>query len=291
MKKAIVFGANGYLGRHICKYLSDDDISFVPTGRSANSVDNHPNYVQVDLTDPSSIDQLDLDVDVIFQFAGLTGTQTGEAAETEYHQVNVTGLENLLSQCPKRATIVFPSSRLVYKGIRDTPLSEDAEKESKTPYAGSKNEAEQLLQQSGHDHMIFRVCVPYDNQIDANYSYGTIGFFIGKAKAGEDITLYGDGSLKRTFTNVRDIVRIILEVLQLPEAINNVYNIGSNDHLGLLEVANLVAGKFGVGVTHIDWPAAALAIESGDTIFSDERLKSTIDLKYEHRLKDWINSL
>lgn len=291
MKKAIVLGANGYLGRHICKYLSDNDISFVPAGRSADSVDNYPDYVQVDLTEPSSIDQLDLDVDLIFQFAGLTGTQTGEAAEAEYHQFNVTGLENLLSTCPKRATIVFPSSRLVYKGVRGTPLSEDAEKEFKTPYASSKNKAEQLLRQSGHDHVIFRICVPYDNQIDDNYSYGTIGFFIGSAGAGKDITLYGDGSLKRTFTNVRDIVRIMFEVLQQPEAINNVYNIGSNDHLSLLEVANLVADKFGVAVTHIDWPEAALAVESGDTIFSDERLKSTIDLKYEHRLEDWINSL
>ena len=47
-----------------------------------------------------------------------------------------------------------------------------------------------------HSHFtIFRICVPYGNLIDELYSYGTIGFFINRAMKGQNITIYGDGSL------------------------------------------------------------------------------------------------
>ena len=47
MQKAIIFGANGYLGRHLAKALKANNITFIPTGRSANSIDNYLSLIHI----------------------------------------------------------------------------------------------------------------------------------------------------------------------------------------------------------------------------------------------------
>jgi len=207
--------------------------------------------------------------------------------------VNEKGLQNILDCCVGfSARVVFPSTRLVYKGIPNIPLLEDSEKEAKTIYATNKNNCEKMLQyyHQRHqlDYTIYRVCVPYGNLIDEVYSYGTIGFFMSKARKSENITIYGDGSLKRTFTHIEDLIQIILQSCLLEETKNETYNIGSNDHLSLLEVAIMVAEKYQVEVEHIEWPTEALLIESGDTIFNDEKLQAVFPYHFKHKLKNWI---
>ena len=65
MKKAILFGVNGYLGRHIAYFLKQYNIEFIPTGSSKNSIDNYSNYLQVDITDKTQLQQLDFNVDLV----------------------------------------------------------------------------------------------------------------------------------------------------------------------------------------------------------------------------------
>ncbi len=293
MKKAILFGANGYLGRHIAYFLKKNCIEFIPTDIAETSIDNYSNYQRIDVTKKNDLQQLNFNVDYVFAFAGLTGTKSSPEIIEKFTQVNEQGLTNVIESCKnvKNIRIVFPSTRLVYKGVENTLLKEDSEKESKTIYAQNKLACEQLLITSNIDYTIFRICVPYGNLIDEAYSYGTIGFFINKAKNNENITLFGNGKQKRTFTHVSDIAQSIIESIKLDATINDVYNIGSNDALSLLEVANLVALKYTVDVEFIDWPEEALKIESGDTIFDDEKLRKKTNYKYKHSLKKWISEI
>ncbi|MDG1476879.1 MAG: NAD(P)-dependent oxidoreductase [Vicingaceae bacterium] len=293
MQKAIVFGANGYLGRHIAHFLKQQEIEFIPTGSSEKSVDGYPNYKQIDVSNIAELQQLDFNVDFVFAFAGLTGTGSSPEIIERFTKVNELGLANVVTCCEsaKVGRLIFPSTRLVYKGVENTPLKEDSEKEAKTIYAQNKIACEKLLAQSNVSYTIFRICVPYGNLIDTNYSYGTIGFFIGKASKGENITIYGDGSLKRTFSHVSDIVQVIFDSLSLSETVGQIYNIGSNDDLSLLEVAQLVAEKYGVSVEFVDWPESALSIESGDTIFDGSKLQQVTSYQYQDRLTDWLEKI
>ena len=293
MKKAILFGANGYLGRHIAHFLKEQDISFIPTGSSIESIDNLPNYQKIDITKKEDLELLDFNVDYVFVFAGLTGTKSTPELIEKFTKVNEIGLSNVIECCKgiKGLRIVFPSTRLVYKGIENTPLKEGSIKEAKTIYAKNKLVCEDLLNKSTIDFTIFRICVPYGNLFDGAYSYGTIGFFINKALKGESITIYGNGELKRTFTHVKDISEIILGAVKLESTKNNIYNIGSNDALSLLEVANLVASKYKCNIEFVDWPEEALRIESGDTIFDDGNLQNQFDYNYQHSLDNWINTI
>lgn len=296
--KAIVLGANGYLGRHIAHFWKNAGNELMPCGHSTSSIDDHSNYQSIDISNFDEVQSLDFNVDYIFVFAGMTGTSIGFDQYQQFVNVNELGLLNVLNHhknTESKARIVFPSTRLVYKGVKDKFLKESDEKEAKTVYAQNKLACEGYLKMYADyfdiPYTTFRICVPYGNLFDDSYSYGTVGFFLTKAKNKEDITLFGDGTLRRTFTHVEDISRIILQAINQEESINQTYNIGSEDNLSLKEVASLIAEKEDVGVSFVKWPEQALKLESGDTIFDGEKLKSLTNFEYSHQISNWIKSL
>jgi UDP-glucose 4-epimerase len=140
----------------------------------------------------------------------------------------------------------------------------------------------------GIDFTIYRICVPYGNLFDDAYSYGTLGFFLEKARKGEDIALFGDGSIRRTFTHVEDIARLIIESVQIDGTRNGIFNIGGED-LSLLEAAMLVAEKYDVAVKHVGWPEMALMLESDDTVFDGSRLNSLVSYENRFSVKKWLS--
>lgn len=298
MKSAIVFGANGYIGRHLVKGLINKGIETLACDLSDFSIDKVEDYSQVDITKESEITKMDFSVDYIFIFSALTGTIEGFSNYNNFIEVNEVGLLNILDHyvsVKSHARLIFPSTRLVYKGVKNTPLHESAEKLPKTIYAQNKLSCENYLKiyqnMFNIEFTIFRICVPYGNSFDNKFSYGTIGFFLKKALNNESINLFGDGLAQRTFTHVEDIVSAILLAIDRKESKNDVFNIGSKDHNSLFDIANLIAKKFEIDVIFSDWPENALKLESGDTIFDDRKLKSLIGDSYRHTFADWVETL
>lgn len=297
MRKSLIFGANGYIGRHITHSLYKQGFKVIPSGKSPTSIDGYSTYIQADITDKMQLKKIDFDVDEIYILSGLTGTDTDKETSAKMHEVNEIGLANILEQhqsSKSKALLIYPSTRLVYKGKTNEFLSEDDEKLPLTPYAVSKLNAEDLLQQyalkTSCNYVIFRICVPYGNLFDRDYSYGTIGFFLRKVKKQQPITLFGKGLQKRTFTHIEDISNIMTSVYPNKNCYNTVFNIGGNDHLSLAEAAELFSKKFGVAIEFIPFPKAAQKVESGDTIFSDKNWQACSPYLYQHHLKTWLNN-
>lgn len=295
--KAIVLGSNGYIARHLVQALVEQSVEIVPCGRSPVSIDKRRNYLQIDIADAQSVARLDLEADVLFLFAGLTGTAVGFTKYDEYVRVNQLGLMHVLDAVRRKnpsIRIIFPSSRLVYKGKKDLPLTESSEKEFKTLYALTKFAGEATLEMYrnafGLTFTTYRICVPYGNLLGGGYSYGTIGFMLDKAMNGEAITLFGDGGQKRTFTHVEDICRSILDTAFSKTTHNQTYNIGG-ETLSLNQVASMIAQKYGVEVLYKEWNALDLAIESGDTIFDSSKLDALLPTPRRYRFQDWLNTL
>lgn len=288
--RCAIIGGRGFIGRHLAYYLKKQR-------HDVQSYDlNGEDGQRVDMTDWRSVCRLDLSVDYVFMFAGLSGTFTGFDAYEKYVGINELGLLNLLDairQSAFRPKIVFPSTRLVYKGS-DKPLKEDDEKESKTIYAVNKLACEGYLR-AYHDsfdipYTIFRICVPYGNLLSADYSFGTVGFFIQQAKTGKDITLFGGGSVKRTFTHMEDLCYQVTCGAFHPNSTGNTYNVGG-ESLSLHDAASIIAGKYGVKVTAVPWPEKDLRIESGHTCFDDSKIRSLLGINSYKRLVDFTNDL
>ena len=296
MKKIGVIGANGYIGKHIVSYLQRYYDVNVDSYDIVAECDL-PNYHKVNLTDKESIKGLNLDLDYIFMFAGLTGTYNGFNEYQKFISINELGLLNLLDAIKNseyRPKVIFPSTRLVYKGI-DKSLKEDDLKECKTIYAANKLACEGYLQ-AYHDsfdipYTIFRICLPYGNLLSTDYSFGTVGFFIRQAKAGKDITLYGGGNIKRTFTHMEDLCYQIIEGSFQHESNGQTYNVGG-ETLSLHDAAEIIAAKYGTKVTEIPWPERDLRIESSHTYFDDTKIRSLLrNMNPYKKLSDFTNDL
>lgn len=293
MKKCAIIGSKGYIGSHLNWFLQQHGI--IPMCYDVIEC-NEFYYKQVDLTNTKDINKIDLDVDLIFYFVGLTGTYAGFDHYEKYISINEIALLNFLTAIKNsqhRPKIIFPSTRLIYKG-RDKPLKENDTKETKTIYAVNKLACEGLLQayKASFDipYTIFRICIPYGNLLSKDYSFGTVGFFINKASAGLPISLYGGGNTKRTFTHMKDLCHQITTVSFMDESNGEIYNVGGETLL-LKDAAAIIADKYKTTVVSTPWPERDLRIESGDTYFDDSKIVSLIGSVEYKKLKDFRNEL
>lgn len=295
----IVLGANGYIGRHLCFYLDQMGWDVKAYGKNDS---RHPSlpltipYSQLDITDEKNVQSIDWLADFIFHFSGITGTKVSFDQYDEFTRVNELGLLNVLNalkDLKSKPRVIFPSSRLVYKGSTSA-LREEDEKEAKTIYAANKLNCERFLEtynsQFHIPYTVFRICVPYGNLLDESFSYGTIGFFLNQAISGKTIVLYGDGQLKRTFTPIESLCCQIEEVAKNEISINEKYNIGG-ETMSLANAAQIIAKKYNVEIEYTPWPKEDLKIESGDTVFNDMKISKIITVKSSSSLKEWISTI
>lgn len=295
MKKVAVLGANGYIARNLIYVLKRDypDFELVLYGREEPFLDGEGNYYAIDMTDVDSVKGIDLDVDIIFMFVGRTGSANGFDEYDSFIDINERTLLNLLSEYRRqrsKARIIYPSTRLVYKG-KLGPLKEDAEKEFKTVYAINKFACEQFLEQYHRvydvQYTILRICIPYGTLIPEASSYGTAEFMLSKATKGENISLYGDGSVRRTLTYMDDLCVSMIEAALSEDCANDVFNVGGEDY-SLKEMAELIAQKYSVNVDYVPWPDVAEKIESGDTVFDSSKLDALIGPYTKSKFTEWV---
>lgn len=279
MKKIAIIGSKGFLGKHIEWYFRQNTNYLIETYDCIQG--NERFYTQIDLSNPESVKCINVDTDYIFMFSGLTGTYMGFDNAERFLKVNEQGLINLLNHIrlsKYRPKIIYPSTRLVYKG-RDSALTEEDEKETKTIYAVNKIACENYLYAYYNSfnipYTIFRICIPYGNLLDKNYSFGTIGHFLKMAQNGQNITLYGNGNLKRTFTHIYDVCYQIIEGGLMSKSDGGIYNVGGETY-SLKEVAEFIATLYNVKITEIPWPDKDLQIESGHTYFNDLRIQKLL---------------
>jgi UDP-glucose 4-epimerase len=294
--KCIVFGSNGYIGRHLVQFLIQAGNSVQALDIQDSSIISNISYRTVNVATPDSLRDIDWDVDSIFLFSGITGTYESFNNYQQFVTINELGLLNILTDIRNsrsRPRIIFPSTRLVYEGS-DIPLKEVDAKKPKTIYAVNKIACESLLEIYGNTFdipfTIYRICVPYGNIIGSEYSYGTVGSLLKQAKTQAVIKLYGDGSLRRTFTHVEDICRQIISSCSDEGSLNETFNIAGEAY-SLRDISSLIADKYGARLVFTEWPENDRRIESGHTVFNAEKLFSRYHLALKRRFPDWINRL
>ena len=158
-KKVAVIGANSYIARNVILRLEEryPGLSIALYDFPPEHPDGRDNYKQVSILDKESLKGIDFDCDVIYLFAGRTGSYNGFDEYDSFLDVNERALLNILTEYRAQgshAKIVFPSTRLVYKGAPG-PLAEDAEKEFKTIYAMNKFACENYLKQYNNRWFLF----------------------------------------------------------------------------------------------------------------------------------------
>lgn len=289
-----IIGANSYIGRHmILKIKKCDSYDLRLYDYQKEQVDGVKNYTQVNILDTDDIKKIDLNCDVIYLFAGMTGTKVGFKNYKQFIEINEIGLLNILTlylEQKSSAKIVFPSTRLVYKG-NNSLLEEDDEKEFNTIYAINKYACENYLKMYNKifdvKYAILRICVPYGNMLPGEMSYGTAGFFKRLGEKGETISIYGEGSQRRTLIHIEDLVNVMILAGENQQCVNDVYNVGGDCNLSIKEIAEVFASIYNVSVQSKAWLEEDLKIESGDTMFDSSKLDKIISYTYMYNFQKW----
>jgi UDP-glucose 4-epimerase len=165
-------------------------------------------------------------------------------------ETNVRGTEILLSlAAKKRKRILVASTSEVYGKRTQIPFREDddlvmgATNKGRWSYACSKAIDEFLAIAYWKEKRVPTVIVRLFNTVGPRQTgqYGmVIPNFVTQALLGKDITVFGDGSQSRCFTHVNDVVGALMRLIEHPQAVGEVYNIGSAQEVTMLQLAEKI---------------------------------------------------
>ena len=245
--KALVTGADGFVGRHLLEHLR-------ASGDDAVGVDR-----ECDVTDAKSvIDTLEsVRPDAIYHLAALTAVGASWSNPVEYTRVNVLGTKNVLDAAFRvvpESSVVIVSSADVYGVVRpeDLPLVESFRVAPANPYASSKVEVEHV----GHDAVRERaqrvvIARPFNHVgpgQSTNFVVPAIVNRLLQAVAdGVDEIVVGDLSTRRDFSDVRDVVRAYRLLIEHGLS-GEVYNIASGVDVELFDIAQRLVSRIAAHV-------------------------------------------
>lgn len=164
---------------------------------------------------------------------------------------NIVGSTNVINECVRHGveSLVFTSSIAVY-GAGTPPMREDQPPRPEDPYGIAKLAVELDLgaahRMFGLSSVIWRPHNVYGEFQNIGDPYrNVVGIFMNQIMKGEPMTIFGDGSQQRAFSYVGDIASTIAESAWTPGAQNEVFNVGADTPITVLELATRVAAAMG----------------------------------------------
>ncbi|HVF92574.1 MAG TPA: GDP-mannose 4,6-dehydratase [Blastocatellia bacterium] len=264
--KILITGGAGFIGSHLAeRYLERGDEVCILDDLSTGSIENirhiknHPKFTY----HIGSVMQYGLaaeliDVcDIVFHLAAAVGVRLIVESPVRTIETNVRGTEIVLGlAAKKRKRVLITSTSEVYGKRTSVPFREDddlvmgATSKGRWSYACSKAIDEFLAiaywKEKGVPTVIARLFNTVGPRQTGRYGM-VIPNFVRQAIAGEDLTVFGDGSQSRCFTHVSDAVGALIGIAEHSEAVGEVYNIGSDREVTILNLAERIKHLTGSG--------------------------------------------
>lgn len=262
--RALITGGCGFIGSYLAEALLArgdavtvvDDLS---TGRFENIAPlvGRPgfSFAIETIANETVMDRLASECDIIYHLAAAVGVELVVRDPVHVLETNVQGTEVIFRVGARyRKKVVLASTSEVYgKGTR-VPFSEDDDRtlgpttRSRWSYACSKA-LDEFMALAYHKQLALPVVIArFFNTVGPRQSgrYGmVIPRFVRQALSGEPVTIYGDGQQSRCFAYVEDVVRGVVALADCPEAVGQVYNVGSTEEVTIEQLAQRVIALSG----------------------------------------------
>jgi UDP-glucose 4-epimerase len=265
-KKVLVTGAAGFIGSHVAQELLNQGLDVVAvddlSGGFLGNLPEGARFVQMDVADHVAVDGLfekEGRFDVIYHLAAFAAEGLSHYIRRYNYTNNVIGSINLINQAVKTEAdcFVFTSSIAVY-GSNQVPMTEDLAPSPEDPYGVAKFAVELDLraakEQFGLDYVVFRPHNVYgERQNIADHYRNVIGIFMNQILQGQPLTVFGDGLQTRAFSYITDVAPVIANAPNVPEARNQIFNVGADQPYTVLELASEIAKALGASpeITHL----------------------------------------
>lgn len=252
----LITGGAGFIGSHLAEVLLKqgadvaviDDLS---TGSILNIEHLKGNrrfhYVLDTVMNRAIMSEMVDRADVIVHLAAAVGVRLIVESPVRTIETNIKGTELVLELASKKKKkVVIASTSEVYGKATKVPFCEDddlvmgATNKGRWSYACSKMIDEFLALAYWKEKQVPTVVVRLFNTVGPRQTgqYGmVVPRFVQQARRGEPITVYGDGSQRRCFTWVGDVVQALTALSEHPGAVGEIFNLGNTEEVTILELA------------------------------------------------------
>jgi UDP-glucose 4-epimerase len=260
----LITGGAGFIGSHLAEALLKhgaevaviDDLS---TGSILNIDHLKPNrrfqYVLDTVMNRAVMSEMVDRADVIVHLAAAVGVRLIVESPVRTIETNIKGTEVVLELASKKKKkVIIASTSEVYGKASKIPFCEDddlvmgATNKGRWSYACSKMIDEFLALAYWKERQVPTVVARLFNTVGPRQTgrYGmVVPRFISQARKGEPITVYGDGTQRRCFTFVGDVVQALVALSEHSGAVGEVYNLGNTEEVTILELAQRAKGLTG----------------------------------------------
>ena len=312
--KILITGGAGFVGSHLAeRCIERGDEVYVIDDLSTGAIENldvvkgHPRFhYEIDsITNERLVAELVDLSDIVYHFAAAVGVRLIVDSPVRTIETNIRGTEIVLSHASKkRKRVLITSTSEVYGKLERVPFREDDDlvlgstSRSRWSYACSKAIDEFLALAYWKERRVPTVIARLFNTVGPRQTgrYGmVVPTFVQQALTGAEITVFGDGSQRRCFMHVEDAVRGLIGLAEHSGATGQVYNVGSDEEVTILALAERVK-KFTGSDSPIVFVPYDEAYEEG---FEDmarrvpdtSKIRSLLGFRPEHDLEHILTSV
>ncbi len=257
-KSVLITGAAGFIGSHLTEALLKQDNFLIlidnfndyysgkeeQLKKILNSYKQDREYklIKADLVEKSTFKQIDHEVDYVFHLAAQAGVRysINNASEVTYN--NIVGTVNIFEYASKISSIkkvIYASSSSVYGNPLYTPVDEDHPKNPISPYAVSKlcgeNYANLYFKEYNLPITSLRFYTVYGPRSRPDMA---INKFFTLMLQNKEILIYGNGTQKRDFTYISDIINGLILAGENDKSSGEVFNIGWSNPISVNELVD-----------------------------------------------------
>jgi UDP-glucose 4-epimerase len=257
--RALVTGGAGFVGSHLVEELLQCDwrvrvLDDLSTGRRTNlaHLEDRPGLTifQGSAMDRTLMDRLVPESDVVFHLAAAVGVRLIVDQPVQTIATNIKGTELVLELAARHGSkVLIASTSEVYGKLDVAKFAETDDlvlgptHRSRWCYAASKIIDEHLAlayaRETGLKVTVLRLFNTIGPRQTGQYGM-VVPRFVRQALTGEPITVYGDGTQRRSFTWVGDVVQAMIALVQHPSASGGVFNVGHTKDVSIGELSALV---------------------------------------------------
>jgi UDP-glucose 4-epimerase len=276
-KRALVTGGAGFIGTNLIKLLLNNNIDVVSidnyfTGFESNHM-NGATYINKDLLDIQNFSEYG-NFDIVFHLAAIARIQPSFNLPVEYFENNSITTMKIAKYC------VDTNTPLVYAGS-----SSHHSGKFKNPYTFSKDIGEEIIDLfQQHYNLNASIARFYNVYGPYHLKEGGYCTVIGKwehaIETNNPIVIYGDGTKRRDFTHVNDIVNALLLVFQ-KNAWGYIFELGTGINYSIQEIADMFNYEY--IVYDADKPGEAISTLCDSTLAAN-----ILNWKCNHNIKEYI---
>ena len=261
--KILLLGAAGFIGTNLTIELAkrtEDEITLVDRSKSffkpiVSMNLKNVRSLEADLTVDMDFDSILKGQEVVYHLVSTTVPTTSNQHISQELISNVVFSANLFEACIRcgvKKVVFISSGGTVYGKEVGCPLKEKTATNPISSYGVLKITIEKLLYlyryMYGLDYRIIRLANPYGPYQRPNGVLGAVTTFTYKALKGDEIAVYGDGSVVRDFIYIDDAIRAIMKIVE-GENKHRIFNLGCGYGTSIKQVLETIEKALGIKLT------------------------------------------